>query len=293
MSRFAGRSRELGAFLRERRNRLTPAEAGLPDTPRRTPGLRREEIAELAGLSVGYYTRLEQGHAPHPSTAVLDALARTLVLTADESRHLKALAGQSVAPAVPPTEQVSQSALRLIGLLVPPTAAVVLGRTGDVLAWNRAATLLFPGRLPQPGERPGPGSNNARYVFTDPSARTLFADWPEVADDTVAHLRSAAGHLVDDPALRALVDELIGTSPDFAARWARRDVRERVTGGKRLRHPQLGPITIGYEVVAVLDQPHQWLVVYAFPPTVASRMRQLLNSSPADVETADPASTSG
>ncbi|GAB3820073.1 helix-turn-helix transcriptional regulator [Kribbella italica] len=265
MSRYAGRSRELGAFLRERRNRLAPAAAGLPDTPRRTPGLRREEVAELTGLSVGYYIRLEQGHARHPSYGVLDALARTLDLTEDETRHLKALGGQREAPSAPATERVSRSALRLMSLFAPPTAVVVLGRTGDVLAWNRSATRLFPGRLPEPGERPGPGSNNARYIFQDPSARTLFSNWPEVADDTVAHLRSAAGHLVDDPAVRALVDELLETCPEFATRWARRDVRERVSGDKHLDHPQLGRITIGYEVTALLDEPHQWLVVYSVP----------------------------
>ncbi|MGC4942701.1 helix-turn-helix transcriptional regulator [Kribbella sp. DT2] len=265
MSRYAGRSRELGGFLRERRNRLTPTEAGLPDTPRRTPGLRREELAELTGLSVGYYTRLEQGHARHPSAGVLDALARTLALTDDETRHLKALGGQVETASSPATERVSRSALRLMGLFVPPTAVVVLGRTGDVLAWNESAVELFPGRLPQPMDKPGPGSNNARYIFLDPTARTLFTNWPEVADDTVAHLRSAAGHLVDDPAVRALVDELIDASPDFATRWARRDVRERVSGDKHLNHPHLGRITIGYEVTALLDEPHQWLVVYSFP----------------------------
>ena len=172
MSRYADRSRELGAFLRERRDRMTPTAAGVAAAePRRTPGLRREEVAGLAGLSVGYYVRLEQGHAPHPSDSVLDALSRTFQLSDDEARHLRALAGTGVpvrsGPVLsgPAAERVSGSALRLLDLLVEPTAAIVLGRTGDVLAWNRAATLLFPGRLPAPGEEPGSGSNNARYIF--------------------------------------------------------------------------------------------------------------------------------
>ncbi|MEV5962481.1 helix-turn-helix transcriptional regulator [Kribbella sp. NPDC051952] len=272
MSRYAGRQRELGAFLRERRGRLTPTG---DDAPRRTPGLRRAEIAELAGLSTGYYTRLEQGHAAHPSESVLESLIRTLQLTPDEAAHLKALAARP--PALPP-EEVSESALRMITLLAPPTAAVVLGRIGDVLAWNEPARILFPGRFPardehldrQPASDAHPGQlqatgrrpNNARYVFCDPRARDLFADWPQVADDTVAHLRAAAGHLVDDPDYRALVDELLAASPEFAARWPRRDVKRHVSGHKRFHHPTLGDLTLPYEVLAVLDAPDQYLVVY-------------------------------
>jgi len=287
MSRHARRQRELGAFLRERRGRLRPPTAEDPaaEDPaadgraRRTPGLRREEIADLAGLSVGYYTRLEQGHAAHPSDSVLEALIRTLRLTPDEAAHLKALADGTTPESG--DEEVSRSAIRMMTLLTPPTAAVVLGRIGDVLAWNDAARLLFPGRLPAPGERPGVRPNNARYVFCDPSARDLFTDWPEVADDTIAHLRAAAGHLVDDSAYRALVDELLATSPDFAARWSRRDVKRHVSGHKLLTHPTLGSLTLPYEVLAVLDAPDQYLVVYG-----------LENPLSADVEIRGAVSTS-
>lgn len=275
MSRYADRSRELGAFLREHRNRLTPAVAGLPaGVPRRTPGLRREEVAELAGLSVGYYTRLEQGHAAHPSGSVLSALARTFRLSSDEERHLRALAGEnlSLPAAVAVPERPSPSGLRLMSLFVPGTAAVILGRTGDVLAWNETARSLLPGRLPEPGTDPGPASNNARYVFQCPEARSLFVDWSGVADDTVAHLRSAAGHLVDDPAVRALVQELTATCPEFASRWTRRDVRERVTGEKHLNHPTLGRITVAYDVTALLDTPAQWLVTYSLPDAARDAM---------------------
>ncbi|MFI7060780.1 helix-turn-helix domain-containing protein [Kribbella sp. NPDC050124] len=249
------RQRELGAFLRERRARLTPAAAGLLEGPaRRTPGLRREEVANLAGVSVGYYTRLEQGHASHPSDSVLNALTRTLQLTPDEASHLNALV-TSGRPEMA-VEQVSPSALRMIGLLASPSAAVVLGRTGDVLAWNGAAEYLFPGRFG--GEWP----NNARYVFGDRRARGLFVEWELVADETVAQLRSAAGHLVEDPAYRELVDELVESSAEFAERWSRREVRRHVSGEKRLNHPELGRISVDYEVVAVLDTPDQYLVVY-------------------------------
>ncbi|GAA1552895.1 helix-turn-helix transcriptional regulator [Kribbella hippodromi] len=246
-----------------------PADVGLIEgPPRRTPGLRREEVAELAGLSAGYYARLEQGSAPHPSESVLTALARILRLTADEERHLRALAagpgsvgaGLRADDAVP--EQVSSSALRVMEMLKPRTAAIVLGRIGDVLAWNEYATRLFPGRLPTEEQHEAGRPNNARYVFCDPRSREIFSCWEKVADDTVAHLRAAAGHLVDDPGFRGLVDELLAASPEFAVRWERRDVRRHVSGEKYLNHPVLGRLTVDYEVLAVLDQPDQFLVVY-------------------------------
>jgi hypothetical protein len=174
-----------------------------------------------------------------------------------------------------PAERVSRSALRLMDLLKPPTAALVLGRIGDVLAWNEDAELLFPGRMT--GRRP----NNARYVFCSPQARAIFPNWPDVADDTVAHLRAAAGHLVDDPCFRSLVDELLAESPEFAERWSRRDVERYVSGVKYLDHPTFGRLTVNYEVVAVLDEPDQFLVLYG---------RE--NSLPDDVENAATASTS-
>jgi transcriptional regulator with XRE-family HTH domain len=234
--------------------------------PRRTPGLRRREVAELAGLSVGYYTRLEQGHAAHPSASVLSALARTFHLSDNEERHLRALADDNHHPAAAGPERPSPSGLRLINLLVPGTAAVILGRTGDVLAWNATATLLFPGRLPAPGTPAASISNNVRYVFQSPEARSLFIDWPAVADDTVAHLRSATGHLTNDPAVRALLEDL-STTPEFTTRWTRRDVQERVSGEKHLNHPTLGRITVTYDVTTLLDTQSQWLVVYSHGPS--------------------------
>ncbi|HEY0693610.1 MAG TPA: helix-turn-helix transcriptional regulator [Kribbella sp.] len=280
MSRYAGRSRELGAFLRERRSRLTPTAAGLPEgLSRRTPGLRREEIADIAGLSVGYYVRLEQGHAPHPSDSVLDALARTFGLTDDESPP----------PASTDRKWYPGGGARGGGAgvtLGAPAARTVHPAHGrDRARPNRRRARLEPGRggvVPRSaasaGEKPGSASNNARYIFLTDFARDFFVDWPEVADDTVAHLRSSAGHLVDDPTMRALVDELTAASPDFANRWARRDVRERVSGDKTLNHPQLGRITIDYQVTALLDTPGQWLVGYSFAPATATHLTKLLDS---------------
>ncbi|MFF1816841.1 helix-turn-helix transcriptional regulator [Kribbella sp. NPDC058245] len=282
----SGRQRELGEFLRERRGRLTPPVA---DEPRRTPGLRRTELADLAGVSVGYYTRLEQGRAPHPSDSVLDALIRALGLTDDEATHLRALAADdrgggvgkesSTASAVV-VEPVSESALRTMNFLVVPTAAVVLGRIGEVLAWNDAADFLFPGRFPKPGEQVERQLHNARYAFS-PAARELYLGWDEVADDVVAHLRAAAGHLVDDPEYGVLVEELLAI-PEFAERWPRRDVKRHVSGERRLNHPVLGELTVRHEVLAVLDAPDQYLVLYG-----------LENPLPADVEISGAVSTSG
>jgi len=249
----------LGEFLRERRGRLTPPANG---EPRRTPGLRRAELADLAGVSVGYYTRLEQGRAPHPSDSVLDALIRALDLTDDEAAHLKALATDPPAVETPPLEPqtVSESALRTMNFLVVPTAAVVLGRIGEVLAWNDAAAFLFPHRFPEPGEHLERRPHNARYAF-GPAARKLYLDWDEVADDVVAHLRAAAGHLVGDPEYAVLLDELLAI-PEFAERWPRRDVKRHVSGVRRFNHPVLGVLTVRHEVLAVLDTPDQYLVLY-------------------------------
>ncbi|WP_405057889.1 helix-turn-helix transcriptional regulator [Kribbella sp. NBC_01505] len=271
----SGRRRELGEFLRERCGRLTPPVA---DEPRRTPGLRRAELAGLAGVSVGYYTRLEQGRAPHPSDSVLDALIRALGLTEDESNHLRALAASTDVPAVE-VEAVSESALRTMNFLIVPTAAVVLGRIGEVLAWNDAADFLFPGRFPEPGEQLERRPHNARYAFS-PAARELYLGWDEVADDVVAHLRAAAGHLVDDPEYGVLVEELLAI-PEFAERWPRRDVKRHVSGERRLKHPVLGELTVRHEVLAVLDTPDQYLVLYG-----------LENPLPADVEISGAVSTS-
>lgn len=269
MSRHTGRARELGAFLRERRARLRPSEVGIAgDGDRRTPGLRREELAALAGVSVGYYIRLEQGHARHPSGSVLNALAGALRLSADERVHLQALA---VADSVPGsrllgTEEISPGARRILDLLQPPSAALVIGRVGDVLGWNTAAAALFPGRFPPAGGANERVSNNVRYVFEHPAARRLFVDWDDVASGIVAHLRAAAGHHLDDPALRRLVAELSAASTEFAARWARRDVAARMAGRRRFDHPVAGRFAVDFQVLGVGGAPNQWLIVYSAEP---------------------------
>ncbi len=260
----SARARELGDFLRSRRASLRPGDAGLAaGGVRRTPGLRRAETARLAGVSEGYYVRLEQGRAPHPSASVLGALARALRLSEAERSHLFALAGETAV--VPEPEALTPGARRMLDLLAPPTAAYVIGRRSDVLAWNASAAALF-GHLVEGPRRP----NNVRYVFTDPEAREVFADWPEVASDSVAHLRAAAGHHLDDPSLTELVAEMRSASPEFRRLWAHRELRPKVGGRKELNHRLAGRLILDYEVLAAPTAPGQRLVAYAAEPGTPS-----------------------
>jgi transcriptional regulator with XRE-family HTH domain len=254
------RIRELGAFLRERRSRLEPAVVGLPtDGLRKTTGLRREELADLAGVSVGYYVRLEQGRGGAPSASVLDALATALRLTDDERAHVHLLADQggNRYPTMP-TAEILHAAEEVLELVAAPAAAYVIDRVSDVLAWNPTAAALYVGNFEQGERRP----NNTRYVFCNPAARELLVPWAEVADDTVAHLRATIGHRPDDPGLRALVADLCAESPEFAQRWVRREVRPRHTGEKVFHHPKVGMLRLNYRVLDIPETCHHRLVVY-------------------------------
>ncbi len=260
MARQSLRAHELGAFLRSRRTLLTPEKVGLSiEGVRRTPGLRRQEIARLAGVSEGYYVRLEQGSALHPSASVLGALARALRLSDEEREHLFALA-EETRPETGP-EVLAVGTRRMLELLAPPTAAYVISRRSDVLAWNDTAAALF-GHLVDGPCRP----NNVRYVFTNPEARALFVDWPHIAADSVAHLRAATGHRPDDAELTELVTELGKVSSDFRRLWATRTLRHKVDGRKELHHPLVGRITLDYVVLAAPMASGQRLVAYTACP---------------------------
>jgi transcriptional regulator with XRE-family HTH domain len=251
------RAHELGAFLRSRRTLLAPGDVGLRvEGVRRTSGLRREELARLAGVSEGYYIRLEQGRAPHPSASVLGALASALRLSAEEQGHLFALAGQ--AHSEPEPVSAAPAARRMLDLLAPPTAAYVISRHSDVLTWNDTAAAVF-GHLV---DGPCP-PNNVRYVFTDPAARELFVDWPDIAADSVAHLRAATGHHPDDSRLADLVAQLRDESTEFRRLWSSRELRHKVDGRKELRHPQAGRLTLDYVVLAAPTASGQRLVAYS------------------------------
>ncbi|MFI6098022.1 helix-turn-helix domain-containing protein [Lentzea sp. NPDC051213] len=265
---------ELSEFLRSRRARLTPDDVGLTQygRARRVPGLRREELAQLAGVSVAYYTRLEQGNGRNVSAEVIDAIASALRLNGAERAHLRNLTQckttkkktfrpQHVRPAL-------QHLLDTIG--VP---AYIGGRRADVLAWNPLAAALFGdwGELP-PRER-----NWARLVFLDPAYRELFVDWDSKASDIVAFLRMDAGCYPNDPELAALVGELSVKSEEFRQLWARHDVKEKTHGVKRLRHPLVGELALSWEALRMPSDAGLFLTTYsAEPGTPSAEALQLL-----------------
>ena len=231
---------------------------------RRVPGLRREELALLAGVSVDYYVRLEQGRGGvHPSESVLAALAEALRLDPAERAHLYRLARPPIAPArrrSRPQRVRPQIQQLLDGFVGIP--AFVLGRRMDVLAWNELAARLhvdfaaLPPRL----------RNMPRLVFLDDASRHLYPDWEQVARETAAFLRFEAGAEPDDPDLHALVGELSTRSEAFRRAWARHDVREKSHGTKRFRHPVVGDLELHYETFALPADQRQTLVTYSAEP---------------------------
>jgi transcriptional regulator with XRE-family HTH domain len=263
------RRAELSEFLRTRRARLKPEDVGLPDfgRHRRVPGLRREELAQLAGVSVAYYTRLEQGNGRNVSAEVLDAIARALRLSDAEHAHLTHLAKpkqhkkkQQARP------QQVRGALRQLLDTLDGTPAYITGRRADVLVWNRMAAAVFGdwAELP-PQER-----NWARLVFLRPEYRELFVDWEQKASDIVSFLRMDAGCHPDDPRLSALVGELSVKSEEFRRLWATHDVKEKSHGVKRLHHPLVGPLTLSFETFRLPDDGEQAMVTYHAEPGSAS-----------------------
>lgn len=254
----------LGEFLRARRELVRPEEHGLPDRGhRRVPGLRREEVAILAGVSAEYYIRLERGRDRNPSAQVLDALSDVLGLDQESRSYLVSLvtrASQRHLTSAASSEQVSPSILRLMRA-TPGVPAFVLGRFMDVLAYNRAAEVLHGRSLHR---------NVVRHVFLDPAARHFYPDWDDVAAEAVASLRSsAAGHL-NDPELVQIIGELCLNSPDFGRLWARHDVRAKTSGTKRIVSPAVGELTVTWEGLAVTSNPGQLLVTYFAESDTAS-----------------------
>jgi transcriptional regulator with XRE-family HTH domain len=253
---------ELGQFLKSRRGRVRPGDVELePYGRRRVPGLRREELAMLAGVSVDYYVRLEQGRAGHPSEGVLDAIARALRLDDAERAHVFDLSRPVRRPRTPPAERVRPEVRRLVDAL-HELPALVIGRRTDVLAWNPLAAAL----LADWGALPREQRNTARHFFLDDGARELYVDWDESARATVAWLRLAAGRHPDDASLAELIGELSMKSEAFRQLWPRHDVREKTHGTKRFRHPIVGPLTLAYETLALQGDGDQTLVVYTAEP---------------------------
>ncbi|MGW5180359.1 MmyB family transcriptional regulator [Streptomyces sp. NPDC004082] len=249
----------LGGFLRARRGRVAPERVGLSGgRRRRVRGLRREELAQLAGISVDYYVRLEQGRATQPSPEVLDGLADALALDAAERRHLVTLAGARRGPA--PRARVSPLLRRLLDGMARFPAFVTDHRL-DVVAWNALGAELI-GGLGEPGRR---HANNARYLFLDPASRAVHPEWEARAGEAVGQLRVAAGRYPDDTELTALIAELSSRSADFRRIWDSGEVVMCGAGRKRLCHPVTGPLTLDYETLHVPAEPGETgLVVHVF-----------------------------
>ncbi|MFL6000815.1 MAG: helix-turn-helix transcriptional regulator [Streptomyces sp.] len=279
--RSLDRRAELSEFLRTRRARLKPEDVGLPDfgRHRRVPGLRREELSQLAGVSVAYYTRLEQGNGRNVSAEVLDAIARALRLTDAERAHLTHLAKpkQHKKKATARTEQVRGSIRQLLDSMDVP--AYVSGRRSDILAWNRMAAAVFGDW----SELPVQERNWARLVFLRPEYRDLFVPWEQKATDMVSYLRMDAGCHPDDPRLSALVGELSVKSEEFRRLWATHDVKEKNYGVKQLRHQLVGELTLNFESFPLSDGTEQVLVTYhAEPGSPSADALRLLASWGAD-----------
>ncbi|MGW5369629.1 helix-turn-helix domain-containing protein [Streptomyces sp. NPDC004009] len=269
---------ELSEFLRSRRARLQPEDVGLPEfgRRRRVPGLRREELAQLAGVSVAYYTRLEQGNGRNVSAEVLDSIARALRLTDAEHAHLTHLAKPTAHKKKPAARQQQvRAALRQLLDAMEGVPAYVVGRRSEILAWNRMAAAVF-GDWAElaPAER-----NWARMVFLRPDYRDLFIDWEQKAIDIVCALRMDAGCYPDDPRLSALVGELSVKSAEFRRLWATHDVKEKGYGVKRLLHPLVGELALSFETFRLADDGDQALITYhAEPDSPSAQSLRLLAS---------------
>jgi transcriptional regulator with XRE-family HTH domain len=259
---------ELGRYLRARRTQTSPAHVGLTVGAgiRRTPGLRREELATLSGISIDYYVRLERGKETRPSPAVLDALARALHMDDQEHQHLRELAARAAryAPEPPPApSRTVRPHLKLLLESLRPNPALVISRSMDVLAWNSGGLALYAGLE----EWPAKHRNLARYLFLHPAAHDLFADnWDRQITGCVARLRAIAGTAPDAPDLTNLVGELLLKSPDFAGLWERYEVTGRKPVQKTFHHPQVGTLTLTSQSLHIEGTPGQRIGVYTAEP---------------------------
>jgi len=241
---------------------------------RRVPGLRREEVASLAGVSIAYYTKLERGDASGVSDTVLEALARALQLDDAERAHLfDVVRAQQPVPRPRRRRSAPQTVRPGVQRLLDRIDAPAYVRNGrmDILAMNKLGEALYSEMLANP-RRP---ANSARFCFLDPRATTFFVDWDKTADDSVGVLRAEAGRNPHDQDLTNLIGELSTQSDEFRVRWARHDVRYHDTGLKRIQHPLVGHLELTYEVMTLAADPD--LVMFAFTPEVGSKSEEALN----------------
>ncbi|MGW3011097.1 helix-turn-helix transcriptional regulator [Streptomyces sp. NPDC001219] len=268
---------ELGGFLRSRREGITPADVGLPaGARRRTPGLRREEVAQLAFISTEYYTRLEQARARHPSREVLAQLARALRLSDAERAHLHHLAGAPPAPPPGPSREVRPSIVDLLNRL-PEAAAIVISATYEVIAWNDLAAAL----MEDFSALPRRDRNLIRRAFLGPyrNGRRLYgvSDADTFARTSAQHLRTAAARYPSDPEVTGLVTELLAGSEEFARLWATHEVSARPTLCKTFAHPLVGPVAVTCDVLDITDRDQQVIIYTATPGSPSHEALRLLS----------------
>jgi transcriptional regulator with XRE-family HTH domain len=279
------RREELADFLRRRRESIKPEDVGLAGGGRRrTPGLRREEVALLAGVGSTWYTWLEQGRDVRASLDVLEAIARALRLTTAERTHLILLGrGEEAPPCKTPTERVSPTLRRLIENL-GTAPAFVLGRRWDYLAWNRAACAVF-------GDYdsiPRAARNHLWLMFMDPARRQMFPDWERGSRIAVAKFRADSAHHLGDPSFEELINALRQSSPEFCKAWKRHEVARSGEGRKEIRHPEAGTLVFEHAVFNPTEAPEQRLILYTPVPEhdTPERLAELLDRDPAPLSLA-------
>ncbi|MEV6850422.1 helix-turn-helix transcriptional regulator [Actinoplanes sp. NPDC051411] len=264
---------ELAGFLRSRRERISPADVGLPaGRRRRTPGLRREEVAQLAFMSTEYYTRLEQGRAPRPSREVLAGLARALRLSDAERDHLHHLAGEPPAPPTGPSREVRQSILDLLARL-PQAAATVISAGFEVIAWNDLAAAL----MEDFSALPRRDRNLVRKVFLGNRRLYGVSDADTFARNSARRLRATVARYPDDPELAGLIRDLLAGSAEFRELWESHDVSDEPTMVKTFRHPVVGPITVNCDVLDIADRDQRLVIYTAVPGSPSEEGLRLLS----------------
>lgn len=268
------RRRTLANFLRRQRSQLSPTDVGLPPGfRRRTPGLRREEVAQLANIGTSWYVWLEQGRDVHPSAQVLESLAQALRLTPNERRHLFLLAGQSLPLSASPVEESVNPALQRVLDELDPAPAYVMGRRYDYLAWNKAADALF-----------ALADATSRYernliwrLFTSPTMRER-PNWEMLARATLAEFRTASTRYPSDPCFEELIEDLKQVSPEFCQWWPHHDVRSTLDGHKVITHPTLGPLEFEHFTLQVLTSPDIRIMIYAPDTETRAALQRLLEA---------------
>jgi transcriptional regulator with XRE-family HTH domain len=272
------RRSELADFLRRRREALQPEDVGLPNGGRRrTPGLRREEVAALAGVGTTWYTWLEQGRDVRASQSVLESLAEALRMNAAELSHLMLLGrGDEVTPVQARSETLDPTIERLVENL-GPSPACILGRRWDYLAWNRAFAVVFCDPLKYPEDR----RNNLWSMFMDPERRRRATDWEAGARAALARFRADNARHLGDPDFEELIDDLRDNSEEFRCWWKRHEVARSGIGAKALKHPELGKLWFEHAVFKLEESPEQRLILYSPLPrcNTPEKLEQLLGDN--------------